>query len=383
MKRIIYSLAILTVILAVLTQCGDMPGKYADVEVVMKKMISAGEDYAEAVETAGSAKEYAAAINQYAKDLGKIQPQMEAIAKKYPEFKTKIPEELEPLYTKLDKVFERVGKAVSSKTEYVQDPEVIKASFQLYAATSGEEKSRELQSVLPLTKPPVKETPAADAPEPAETAEAPDTPPVEETGADTESTEPAPPVAEETTPESTETQPPAETQPETQPEPAAQPTPPVPTPPAATTETSEPAEPAEPLKQDRVPKPVQTRPAPSRTAALIKMGNCNKLDAIGNIVQEEFPVIFKDALKWEDNEKFAGYHLVLEARNMGSAKLDHYGTTSTQYAVYIHLKLVDTVTGRTASKPQEMTVKFTRLNEEENLKDCVKELLYRLNRNLK
>ena len=221
MKRIFLSVAILAIGLGVLTRCGDMPGKYADVQVVLKKMISAGEDYIEAVEKAGSAEDYAAAVNSYAAAMEKIKPRMEALSKKYPEFKTTPPDELKPLTAKLGEVMGRVMQASMKMTQYAQDPAVMKATQRMQTAMGAPGETQEPPP--PAAETPVDETPAETAPEdavedssePAAPTENPDTKEPTDTAGDTGDVETTPAPAEETTPEPTPTEPaPAEPAPE-------------------------------------------------------------------------------------------------------------------------------------------------------------------------
>jgi hypothetical protein len=375
MKNIIL-ITLISVLVISFTGCGEMGGKYADAKAVLNKMIEINDHYVKDLEAVESAADYVKALNKYADAMEKLKPKMEAVAKKYPEMKGQAtPEELKPLVEKMGQSMQAMMTASMKMMKYAEDPEVMKATQRLQSAMAGpaaeEEPTPEpVETPTEPAEPQEVDTTEEATEEPAETAE---TPATDEAAGTEEPVEAETPEAVEAAPES-----PSAPTPAASTEPAT-PSVPKPTPVEKVKET--PPAPKRP-KKAAVPKPLPPPPPPSNTVMVVTAGGSEKLEALGFYTEAAFPGVFKDKFQLVEGGSPA-YHLVIDAKSMGTSQLSHYGSTTTQYSLNIRMKMVDVKTGKIVSGPFSRTVKYTQLNEEDNLKEGIRIMLSKLMSGLK
>jgi len=129
-------IAVLAVACA-LACCGG--GKYGSAKSLINKQIDIMNDYADAMEKAGSAKDVAAALNAYAADSQELIPAMKKLQAEFPEMKNQAepPAELKPEMDKMQAVMGRIISASMKAAQYMQDPAVQEAQRKLGEVMSG------------------------------------------------------------------------------------------------------------------------------------------------------------------------------------------------------------------------------------------------------
>ncbi len=120
--------------------CGG-GGKYASAKSLINKQIAIMEDYADAMEKAGSAAEVAKALNAYAAGQKDLIPAMKKFQEQYPEMKDQKepPAELKAEMDKMQQVMGRIMSASMKAAQYMSDPVVQEAQKKLGEAMSGVE----------------------------------------------------------------------------------------------------------------------------------------------------------------------------------------------------------------------------------------------------
>ncbi len=118
--------------------CGG-GGKYASVKSLISQQIDIMNDYADAMEKAGSAQDVAAALNAYAAGSKDLVPAMKKLQEQFPEMKNQAepPAELKPEMDKMQAVMGRIINASMKAAQYMQDPAVQAAQKNLAEAMSG------------------------------------------------------------------------------------------------------------------------------------------------------------------------------------------------------------------------------------------------------
>jgi predicted transcriptional regulator len=139
MKKFILC-ATVVVFLFGLAACGG-GGKYADAKKLMEKQVQLFEDFANALDKAGSADDVVAALNNFSDGMKEMVPQMKELQEKYPELKDAkdeaMPEELKPIMEKLqNEVMPKFMGAMMKIQQYASDPAVQEASQKFQQAMS-------------------------------------------------------------------------------------------------------------------------------------------------------------------------------------------------------------------------------------------------------
>ena len=118
--------------------CGG-GGKYASAKSLIAKQIDIMNDYADAMEKAGSAQDVAAALNAYAAGSKGLVPAMKKLQEQFPEMKNQAepPAELKPEMDRMQAVMGRIINASMKAAQYMQDPAVQEAQKKLGEAMSG------------------------------------------------------------------------------------------------------------------------------------------------------------------------------------------------------------------------------------------------------
>lgn len=113
--------------------------KFSSARDLISKQISIMNNYADAMEKAGSAKDVAAALNAYAADTKDLVPAMKKFQEQFPEMKNQAepPAELKPEMDKMQAVMGRIINASMKAAQYMQDPAVQEAQKKLGEAMSG------------------------------------------------------------------------------------------------------------------------------------------------------------------------------------------------------------------------------------------------------
>lgn len=82
-------------------------------------------------------------------------------------------------------------------------------------------------------------------------------------------------------------------------------------------------------------------------------------------------------------EEAARFHIVMSARLQGTQELEYYGRTQTQYTVALSARAVDLSSGAVFAGPRTETVRYTSVNQEQNLREAATKLARDLCRELK
>ncbi len=137
------------------------------------------------------------------------------------------------------------------------------------------------------------------------------------------------------------------------------------------------------------PRIVKKKPLPPSNSIIVTtIGDEDKADMITAYTQkifsrDNFSIIDGPSVSSKALKDVARHHLVVSVRHMGSTTLDYYGNSTEQYTVGLTMKAIDTRTGKLVADPLTRTVKYTAVNAEENLKEAVQELAFRLKKSLK
>lgn len=161
--------------------------------------------------------------------------------------------------------------------------------------------------------------------------------------------------------------------------------------PAQTQTTGTPAVSGKPVPpRSASPKPrVVKRPLPPANSVIFTViGDEDKSDTIAAYAQkifsrDNFSIIDGPSVGSKALNEVARYHLVISAKLMETTTLNYYGNSTEQYTVGLTMKAIDTQTGKLVADPLTRTVKYTAINAEENLKEAVQELAFRLKKSLK
>ena len=118
--------------------CGG-GGKYGEAKALMGKQLTVMENFAAAMEKAGSAQEVAAALNAYAVGQKELIPAMMDLQKKYPELmaQKEAPAELKAEMEQMQKIGQRVAMASMKAAQYMSDPVVQEAQKKLAESMSS------------------------------------------------------------------------------------------------------------------------------------------------------------------------------------------------------------------------------------------------------
>lgn len=425
MKKLLYPTVLLFILSALLVNLTGCGGPYADAKSAIGDMIFITEEYINDIDSVKTAGDYAKAIEKYASAMEKLIPKMKELEKKYPNLKGKdTPEELKPTMEKLEAVMKKMMTASMKMMKFGQDPAVQKATEKLQAAMMGgseraaQDKYEDKSETAPTDTEPISDTvpedgDAAIPSEPAPEGENTDMTtgsqdePQGDTQGDTQTDTPpettgtpeqtgSPTTVETTEFPGTDSKPGQEVSaagsaPETTTPPAvvsSAPEPPITTPQQASKPPQKPSKKTPPpaaSSPNAPPPPVVNKaptPPPAKTMAVVFGGSSQKLEALEFYVESILPGFFKNRLDIIENQRNAGYHLVIEARDMATKTLSHFGSTSTQYTIHIAMKIIDSKTGKLKTSASQ-AVEFTNLNEEENIKEAIRHLLGKLEKRLK
>ncbi|HSQ34884.1 MAG TPA: hypothetical protein VLQ89_02725 [Candidatus Binatia bacterium] len=118
--------------------CGG-GGKYGPAKSLIHKQLGIMNDYADAMEKAGSAGEVAAALKAYAAASKELIPAMKKFQEQFPELKDQgePPVELKPEMDKMQAVMGRIISASMKAAQFMQDPAVQEAQKELGEIMSG------------------------------------------------------------------------------------------------------------------------------------------------------------------------------------------------------------------------------------------------------
>ncbi|MGE5340543.1 MAG: serine/threonine protein kinase [Candidatus Omnitrophota bacterium] len=129
-----------------------------------------------------------------------------------------------------------------------------------------------------------------------------------------------------------------------------------------------------------VPSTVNTAPAKvdANSCTVSAYGASDKVDIVMPYVDEiltrkNFNVVQGSAARTQ---------IVVNVSDMGTSTLSYYGSTSTQYAIQISIKAVDTLSKRTVGGPITRVVKYTELNAEDNLKEALRAMISSIKQSL-
>jgi len=91
------------------------------------------EEYAAALDKAGSAPDVAKATNQFVDKMEKLAPAMQKLTEKYPELKSgqNLPEPLKKVQTRMEEASKKMMGSMMKAAPYMNDPEVQKAQQRL------------------------------------------------------------------------------------------------------------------------------------------------------------------------------------------------------------------------------------------------------------
>ncbi|MCP4217044.1 MAG: hypothetical protein GY765_20520 [bacterium] len=422
MKTAIFSI-IAAIVLVGFVSCGASSGP----EGLLKEVIKATNRYTIDLESVKSAKDYAEATNRYAEAMEKLGPQMKALAETHPGLKSgEVPESMKPLMAELQASMTRMMGANTKMMQYAGDAEVQAATARMGKAMSGGDAADEpVPGDSPSTDPvPLEEVPSPDSsgvdgtenPLPSnEGSDQYDAPGYEVSAAS--------PAAQEAlaagrnqrmeTPPSTVTP----NAPNPNPKPSTPPATGTTSGPPSTTKTGQSSTTSPPMKvemetfEEPVPKsdgkkerlspPADTgsngaavpaapahssqdRQAPGHAGriknslALVTAGNCNKKELVVFLVEENAEEVFDRRYTMIENSDRAAYHLFIKVRDLGSKQLKYYGNTTTQYTLFVTLKVIDTRTKRVVAGPVSRQIGYTALNEESNIKEAIAQLVRQL-----
>ena len=130
-QNVVISLVCVLTAIPFLPGCGGK--KYADVEQASNQWAGIIEEYAAALDKAGSAQDVAKATNQFADKMEKLAPAMQKLTEKYPELKNdqNTPEPLKKIQTRMEEAGKKMMGSMMKIAPYMNDPEVQKAQTRL------------------------------------------------------------------------------------------------------------------------------------------------------------------------------------------------------------------------------------------------------------
>jgi len=136
-------------------------------------------------------------------------------------------------------------------------------------------------------------------------------------------------------------------------------------------------------------KKSKAKPAPpANSMVLTCLGDNDKGDIItaytqSTLASNNFTIIDGHSVQDKQLGDIARFHLVISVKQMGTTTLQYYGQTTQQYTVGLTMKGISTKNGRIVAGPVTKIVKYTSLNEEENIKAAVENLIFKIQSKLK